>query len=129
MIPACPRIAELPLDAVEFLSEAEDSEVGAFMDTRTVPKQREAAPVDAAEKASRHVVAEEEEGEDEAEPSSMFEEGLGEAVTVGAAAPVKFIPEGGRIIAESQVKLVPQDPAVVVHYTLDGSTPSTSSKK
>ena len=105
----------MPLDTVEFLAEAEEAEVSSFMDG-TPPKQPKAEQ----DMSKPTETAAPEDGDD-----------IGEGVSSGAAsdAPVKFLPEGGRIIAESQIKLVPKDPAATIFYTLDGSTPSISSKK
>ena len=103
---------------MEFLAEADDTEVTAFMDG--VP----AAKLPVASKSEKV-------RSEEADVAFTTDEDVGEAVSsrANAEAPVKFMPEGGRIIAESQIKLVPKDPAASIFYTLDGSTPTISSKK
>jgi hypothetical protein len=109
------ELHDLPLDTVEFLAEAEEAEVSSFMDG-TPPKQPKAEQ----DMSKPTEMAAPEDGDD-----------IGEGVSSGADSdsPGKFLPEGGRIIAESQIKLVPKDPAATIFYTLDGSTPSISSKK
>ena len=104
-------LAELPLDTVEFLAEADDSDVGAFMDRHA----KMALPVadddedDLGEDTKRmHALS----TDVTAVGQGSDPESLGEVESAGGEAPVSFVPEGGRIISESQLKLVPKVMAV-----------------
>jgi len=95
---------ELPLDTVEFLAaEADDNDVGAFMDKHAAVEEDDESDLQEDTKRMHADVTAVATGEDAAED-------VGEVESVGASAPVGFVPEGGRIISESRLKLVPKVP-------------------
>jgi len=138
MVSELSDLSELPTDAVEHLSGASDGEVEEFMDRQqlepveflgeqeaTSPKGRALREVEQdLRKADQEFAdAGSQLGENEEKTGRLAESAEGEED------PLEFLPEGGRIINESHLKLIPKDPDATIHFTMDGSDPTEKSPK